>query len=808
MAWTAYAIDQVMRVAANAPSLRGWAEMLVYFAIATLLTGSSLAYLFARLGYLYRTRDHHRVPRATIDDFFTESEPSLTVLVPSYREDGRIIRQTLLSAALQEYPSLGIVLLVDDPPNPTTARDLELLEDARSTPEWVQQLLETPRRRFTSALEAFERRAAGEAPQPEDLKRLAEHYLEAATWLRTTADDLDLADHSDEFLAEQVFGRLASEMVEVANALVDAANEEVMLSERRVHQLHRRLVWTFTADLSVFERKQYVSLSNEPNKAMNLNSYIGLMGRKFREQETSGGRVLIEVRSGPCDLEVRDPDYVLTLDADSMLLPEYCLRLVHHMELPESSRLAVTQTPYSAFPGAPTRIERISGATTDLQHIVHQGLTRYGATFWVGANAVLRKIALDELCEIDLEDGLPIRRYIQDRTPIEDTESSIDMRLLGWQLYNFPERLSYSATPPDFGSLCIQRQRWANGGLNMLSKYRRLVRRRGIPSASVSIGEALLRLNYLAAIAWASIGLFILLAFPFDDRLISPIALTAAVPFFVAMSTDLRRSGYRRTDVFRVYGFNLLLLAVNTAGVVRSIGQSIGGQRLAFARTPKVKHRTVAPLTFIIVPYLIVALSTWTLWRDIQSQALSHAAFAASNAFLTLYALLAFVGLRYSLADVWFNIVDKLFVEDKRVAPENDPDWVSVLYFGSAETIKSSSVSSTVAALALVDQQPSEIDNLISVPRVDVGPETPPADRRESNPRRSLGGRLFGRRVSQRTDDPSDPHEALVTALSRFVNEAGGTLEVRLNDNVLSISSDSATVDVRASTPQVELPTS
>jgi cellulose synthase/poly-beta-1,6-N-acetylglucosamine synthase-like glycosyltransferase len=153
VAWTAYAIDQVMRVAANAPSLRGWAEMLVYFAITTLLTGSSLAYLFARLGYLYRTRDHHRVPRATIDDFFTESEPSLTVLVPSYREDGRIIRQTLLSAALQEYPSLGIVLLVDDPPNPTTARDLELLEDARSTPEWVQQLLETPRRRFTSALE-------------------------------------------------------------------------------------------------------------------------------------------------------------------------------------------------------------------------------------------------------------------------------------------------------------------------------------------------------------------------------------------------------------------------------------------------------------------------------------------------------------------------------------------------------------------------------------------------------------------------------------------------------------------------------
>jgi cellulose synthase (UDP-forming) len=37
------------------------------------------------------------------------------------------------------------------------------------------------------------------------------------------------------------------------------------------------------------------------------------------------------------------------------------------------SRVAVAQTPYSSFPGSATRLERISGASTDLQHIVHQG---------------------------------------------------------------------------------------------------------------------------------------------------------------------------------------------------------------------------------------------------------------------------------------------------------------------------------------------------------------------------------------------------------------------------------------------------
>src|SRR3712207_7159737 len=51
------------------------------------------------------------------------------------------------------------------------------------------------------------------------------------------------------------------------------------------------------------------------------------------------------------------------------------------------SRVAVAQTPYSSFPGSATRLERISGAWTDLQHIVHQGMTQYDATFWVGANA-------------------------------------------------------------------------------------------------------------------------------------------------------------------------------------------------------------------------------------------------------------------------------------------------------------------------------------------------------------------------------------------------------------------------------------
>ena len=56
-----------------------------------------------------------------------------------------------------------------------------------------------------------------------------------------------------------------------------------MLNPQMFRRLYRRLVWTFSVRVSSFERKKYVSLSHEPNKAMNLNSYIGLMGGTYHE---------------------------------------------------------------------------------------------------------------------------------------------------------------------------------------------------------------------------------------------------------------------------------------------------------------------------------------------------------------------------------------------------------------------------------------------------------------------------------------------------------------------------------------------
>ncbi|MPY94775.1 MAG: glycosyltransferase, partial [Acidimicrobiia bacterium] len=425
-AWVAFSADQVGRLVDSGLGPRFVVDASIYVAIVTLLTLSAGAHLIARLGALYRARDHERVPRAVIDDHFAVPMPALTVLVPSYREDVRVIRQTLLSAALQEYAPLRIVLLVDDRPNPTDPEHVRMLVDARELPGELERLLAEPHGRFEAARQAFEAkaRACGEV-QVVDMLELASLYREAAGWLVELGEGQERVDNSDDFLVDSVLGKLAEDFESVAQALQAAMHDGARLSTRRMGQLHRRLSATFQAELTSFERKSYASLSHELNKAMNLNSYLGLMGGRYRVQQSPQGRVLLAVGTGPCDLAIPDTPYVLTLDADSTLLPEYCLRLVHFLEQPENASVAVAQTPYSAYPGARTRIERISGATTDLQHIVHQGLTRHGATFWVGANAVLRKRALDDIVELEDRAGFTIKRYIQDRTVIEDTESSI-----------------------------------------------------------------------------------------------------------------------------------------------------------------------------------------------------------------------------------------------------------------------------------------------------------------------------------------------------------------------------------------------
>ncbi|HEY0531633.1 MAG TPA: EAL domain-containing protein [Actinoplanes sp.] len=694
--WACYIVYTVIEqfIAGQADSARLVVEAIVYMVVVTGLAASATAYLITRIGFFYRSRAHHRAPRIALDNFLATDTPSVTVLVPSYQEDERVIRTTLLSAALQEYPGLRVVLLIDDPQQPKNRGARDLLRGARALPASIEAEMAVPYARIRAAYERFLELPAESAA--EEMRYLADEYRFAVGWLYGLGRRQEMVDHTDTFFVDHIVNALADDLATIAEALEGGASEEAALPAERLRQLYRRLLAIFEVSMTSFERKRYVSLSHEPNKAMNLNSYIGLMGGSYQEVSTPLGVALVPSGPGRGELTVGNPDYVLTLDADSVLLPEYALRLVHLMEQSAYAGHAVAQTPYSAFPGSATRIERISGATTDIQHIVHQGMTHYDATFWVGANAVLRKKALDDICEVDYEGDWEIRRYIQDRTVIEDTESTIDLGVNGWTLYNYPERMAYSATPPDFGSLAIQRQRWANGGLLILSRLKDQVRARKDRGQKNRFGELFLRVNYMASIFWSSVCLVVMLVYPFNKALLNPILLLVSVPYFLMMSADLKYLGYKRIDVLRIYGFNLILLPVNLSGSFASLLQLLTGEKSAFKRTPKVRNRTTAATTYLVLPLAMIALCAWTGWRDVIHHNWNNLVFAGLNLVLSLYAMVAFVGLGNTIVDLLTHLRNWLY---RPVKPSRRPaarsanapaaptgaigDWASVLHYRS-----------------------------------------------------------------------------------------------------------------------------
>jgi cellulose synthase/poly-beta-1,6-N-acetylglucosamine synthase-like glycosyltransferase len=611
----------------------------------------SLVHQVARLGHLQRRRSHRPTDRGEIERCFEQPAPALVILVPSYKEEPPVVRQTLWSAALQEHPERRVVLLIDDPPEPGDAASADLLSAARALPAEIGQSLEKPAARFEAELEDFlARDRDGELELEEETQRLARLNAEAAAWFEGKATNEFARDHTDRLFIELVFRAPARAHLE-RTLEFEAAGESGPLSDPRgLLREYRRLAARFRVQITSFERKRYVNLSHEPNKAMNLNSYIGLLGRSLREVERGDGLHLESADPERATLHVPEAVYVLTLDADSLLAPEYALRLSHLMSRPENARVAVAQTPYSAVPGAVRPIERIAGATTDIQYILHQGFGRHGAAYWVGANALLRKAALDDLKSVDDERGFEIARFIQDRTVIEDTESSVDLIERGWTLVNHPERLAYSATPADFGALLIQRRRWANGGLIILPKLLRYLWRSRWSRARLA--EGFLRIHYLTSIAGVNAGLLVLLAYPFDAAMHNWLLPLAALPYFAIYARDLSQIGYCAKDVVRAYALNLLLLPVNLGGVLGSVHQAVTGRKSAFGRTPKTADRTAAPTAYLLAECgFLGMIAAWTAF-DLATGRWAHAIFGFVNGGLLLYAMVRFVGVRAGLEDL------------------------------------------------------------------------------------------------------------------------------------------------------------
>jgi cellulose synthase/poly-beta-1,6-N-acetylglucosamine synthase-like glycosyltransferase len=633
------------------PNSRVFIEGIIFITAMGVVFYSAVLYHVCLIGHYIRQLRHRPATQEQIETLYDEAAPSLSVLVPAYKEQREVMWQTLMSAALSEYPAKRVVLLVDDPYAPRNAADEQALAMARALPKELHASFAQEAGRYRDARDAYHARQQHRtAVMAEEAIALAQHYDAVADWVEAQAREFGPADawrFDQKFFNEKVLGEPAQLHRARAQELRLLGND--LTSARASHE-YARLASLFATEFSSFERKKYVNLSHDANKAMNLNSYMMLIGKSWKEVQTERGLELHESSAAEATFTIPAADYINTIDADSLMTHDYVARLIHLMQQPENSRIAVAQSPCSSIPGSPVPIERVAGACIDVQFHTHQGYTYWDASFWVGANAMLRHTALEAINEVVEIDGNKVVIYIQDRTVIEDTESTIDLVDKGWKLYNYPARLTYSATPADFGSLLIQRRRWANGGLIILPKLLRYVWRS--PKDLRLLKELFMRFNYLALTTLGVCVTVLLLFYSFSPRFSSPILLYANLPLFLLYARDLRNAGHRYSDVFRVGALNFMLLPIIAAGVLKQFQQIFTGRKIPFGRTPKVHDRTSAPAIYYLAELALIAYYGSMIVAHVEQAREWQVAFGTFNTCLLIYALVRFIGLRALVEDV------------------------------------------------------------------------------------------------------------------------------------------------------------
>jgi cellulose synthase (UDP-forming) len=266
----------------HAGDVPGSVEQGVFLVLIGLILYGNFVYQFCRLGYFKRLSTHQPASPAELDAFAHDgTPPPIVFLIPSYKEDPRIIWQALVSTALQEYPNRRVVLLIDDPPEPSSPEDLALLTAATRLPLLLQEQLSRESASYNKAASAYlRRRQQGPIDVVAERCALARLYRQAALWFQDQAVGYQALNHTDRLFVEKVLLERSHRHLARAKCLEDP---RAAMSEQDISREYQRLASLFQVSITSFERKRYVNFSHEPNKAMNLNSYIEALGKDWRE---------------------------------------------------------------------------------------------------------------------------------------------------------------------------------------------------------------------------------------------------------------------------------------------------------------------------------------------------------------------------------------------------------------------------------------------------------------------------------------------------------------------------------------------
>ncbi|HEX6522580.1 MAG TPA: cellulose synthase catalytic subunit [Streptosporangiaceae bacterium] len=171
-------------------------------------------------------------------------------------------------------------------------------------------------------------------------------------------------------------------------------------------------------------------------------------------------------------LAFTDADFVLTMDADHMALPEFLERTLGYFDDPS---VAFVQTPQSFHNTKTLLFRRAHGqeARWSESNVFYKTIlpakNGYNASIYVGTSAVLRRAALDDV------------GGFATGTVTEDIHTSLRMHAKGWRSVFLPEPLAFGLEAQSLKEFYQQRRRWALGALTLLLRSSDSpVRRRGL----------------------------------------------------------------------------------------------------------------------------------------------------------------------------------------------------------------------------------------------------------------------------------------------------------------------------------------
>ena len=303
--------------------------------------------------------------------------------------------------------------------------------------------------------------------------------------------------------------------------------------------------------------------------------------------------------------------FIAFFDADHAPFRNFLTELLGYFNDPKVALVQAPQAYYNldSFQHAPAS-GKDAGRPWHEQSVFYDammpGKDRLNAAFWCGSSAILRRTALEEVGGVDTS------------TVTEDMHTTMNLHAAGWRSVYDPRELALGIAPDDASGFLVQRQRWAQGALQVLRKDNPLKK------PGLSRGQ---RLAYFAGVAYVFeyVPRLIYLVTPIIALLVGELplknvgwdVLSVVVAFWIFGVLTSRLLTLGRNPYLEAERYHLLKLTI----MLKALLTSVWHRPLKFKVTPKAGDGKdhLATELYHIGPQLVVGglSATAAVWAAI-----------------------------------------------------------------------------------------------------------------------------------------------------------------------------------------------